>query len=167
LTEGYEGFSRISTERAFSIVSAGFVFFLIGALFVYMPTLFDNIVFFFRNFGIVPIPNIGIAFIAPTRPGAHVVVYRAVERFSFVWALFQIVVLALRFVARSPVSKKAETASNIVYWLGAGYLVYTLLTAVTTLTVWFTFWSMIITVAGLALIIRAIILASTSLSRSF
>jgi hypothetical protein len=105
------------------------------------------------------IPNTGIVFIAPTRPWAHVIVYSAAETFSFIWGLFQIVILALRFIVRSPVAKKAETGSNIVGWLGTGYLINIYLTGMITLTVWFVFWSLIITLIGLSLIIRAIVLA--------
>ena len=160
-------FSRKSREGPVSIVSAGFFFVLIGALFIYVPTLFESMVSFFRNFDLVTIPNVGIVFIAPTDPRIHVVVYRAWEQFSFVWGLFQIAILALRFILRSPAGKKAETASNIIFWLGASYLISTFLTGATTPTVWFVFWSMMITLSGLSLIVRAIVLVATSVGRGF
>jgi len=155
---GHKGVSSRPRESFISIISAGFFFVLIGALFITMPTLFDSIISFFRNFDFVTIPHTGIVVIAPTRPWTHLVVYRAAETFSFIWGLFQIVILALKFIVRSPIAKKAETASNIVGWLGTGYLINTYLTGTTTLTIWFVFWSMIITLIGVSLIIRAIIL---------
>lgn len=100
------------------------------------------------------------------RPLAHSVVYLAVEQFSYVWGLFQLVILALRFVARSPLGKKAETVSDIVFWLGAGFLTRTFLLETTRMsfisemTRWFVFWSGIIMLIGVSLIIRAIILAA-------
>lgn len=165
MSEGYKGVSRRPGESFISIVSAGFFFVLIGALFINRLTLFDRIVSFFGNFSFQPIPNIGISFIAPTDPWRHIVVYRAGEQFSLVWGLFQIVILALRLIVRSPVDKKAETASNIVLWLGASYLINTYLTGSTLLLTWFVFWAMIITLIGLSLIIRAIVLAAASVSR--
>ena len=159
MNKDYKGVSSRPRESFIGIISAGFFFVLIGALFITMPTLFDNIFSFLRNFDIVTIPNTGIVFIAPIRPWTHVIVYRAAEQFSFIWGFFQIVILALRFIVRSPLGKMAETGSNIVFWLGAGYLIGTFLTGTTTLTVWFVFWSMIITLIGLSLIIRAIVLA--------
>jgi hypothetical protein len=159
LNELYKGVSSRSRESFIGIVSAGFFFVLVGALFITTPTLFDSIVSFFRNFDFTRIPNTEIYFFAPLNPRAHVTVYRAAETYSFVWGLFQIVVLAVRFIVRSPVAKKAETASNIVGWLGTGYLINMYLTGTTTLTVWFVFWAMVITLIGFSLIIRAIILA--------
>jgi len=87
------------------------------------------------------------------------VLYSAVTHFSLIWGLFQIASLALRFVVGSPFSKKAETASNLVFWLGASYLISTLLNEMTTRTTWFVFWAEIIMLIGVSLIIRAIILA--------
>ena len=165
MSEGYKEVSRRPGESFIKIISAGFFFVLIGALFVNRPTLFDNIVSFFRNFSFQPIPNTGIVFVAPTRPWAHVVVYRTAEQFSLIWGLFQIVILALRFIVRSPVDKKAETASNIVYWLGASYLINTYLTGSTLLLTWFVFWAMTITLCGLSLIIRAVVIAAASVIR--
>ncbi len=166
MNEGYKEVSRRPKESFISIISAGFFFILAGALFITTPTLFDNILSFFRNFGIQEIPHTGIGFIAPTTPWVHVIVYRAAEMFSFIWGLFQIVVLALRFIVRSPVAKKAEAGSNIVGWLGSGYLINMYLTETTTLTVWFIFWSMMLILIGLSLVIRAIILALAAALRT-
>ncbi len=85
--------------------------------------------------------------------------YSAVTQFSLIWGLFQIVILALRIVVDSPFSKKAETASNLVFWLGASYLISTLLNETTTVETWFVFWAEVIMLIGVSLIVRAIILA--------
>ncbi|MFX1301637.1 MAG: hypothetical protein ACFFDE_12020, partial [Promethearchaeota archaeon] len=101
-------------------------------------------------------------------PLTHVVVYTAAQQFCFALGVFQIVILALRFAARSQVSKKAETVGNLVYWIGAGYLTGTLLLERTVPArwladphiLWFVFWAAIIMLIGVTLIIRAIILAA-------
>jgi hypothetical protein len=64
--------------------------------------------------------------------------------------------LALRFTVQSPSRKKAETASNVVYWFGSAYLIQTMLIDVTK---WFEFWALVIALAGFALIARALFLA--------
>lgn len=155
--------SRRYREGLFSAISAGFFFLLVGAIFITTPNLFNKLMDFFRDFHIARVPNTFIYLPAPASPRIHSVVYVAVEQFSYVWGLFQIAILAFRLVARSPWSKKAETTSNFVFWIGLGYLTRTLLIETTT---WFVFWSGIIMLLGLSLIIRAIILAVASSVRT-
>lgn len=147
-------------EGFFSAVSTGFFFILLGTIFALTPNLFDKVLAFFRDFEIVNVPNFGdIIFPAPASPAAHTTVYLAARRFSFIWGLFQIGMLLLRVFAGSPLSKKAETTSNIVFWLGASFLINRFLTKTATLTLWFAFWAAIIILLGVSLIVRAFILA--------
>ena len=144
-------------EGLFSAISAGFFFILVGAIFVITPDLFGEILDFFRDFDLVRVPNQpGWLLPAPAFPVGHSVVYSAVEKFSFAIGVFQIVVLALRFVARSPWGKKAETIANFLFWLGTGFLIRILLVES---TMWFVFWAGIVMLIGVSLVVRAIILA--------
>jgi len=170
LTESYGAFSYAYKyrESLITAISAGFFLILVGALFVLTPRLFNRVIDFFNDFDVfVRVPNTILYLPAPTRPGIHSVIYTAVEQFAFVIGVFQIVILALRFAARSPVSRKAETVGNLVFWIGLGYLTRTLLLqptrwgAVPTLTTWFVFWAAVFMLGGVTLIIRAIILAAT------
>jgi len=149
-------FPRRYGEGLISAISAGFFFILIGIIFVTTPNLFERILDFFRDFDFVRVPNTGIFLPAPFFPRNHQVVYRAAEQFEFAFGLFHIVILGLRFVFRSAVRRKAETAGNIVFWLGTGYLTRTLLIETTR---WFEFWAVFIMLIGVTLIVRAIILA--------
>jgi len=147
-------------ESLFSAISVGFSLILIGALFVTTPNLLDKIAAFFSDFGIVQVPNAAVIFLpAPVTPNAHLVLYSAVTQFCFMWGIYQIVILVFRLFASSSLDKKAKTASNTVFWLGASYLVSTFLNASVTITTWFAFWALIIMLIGVSLIIRAIILA--------
>jgi len=169
LSESFERSARRYGESLFSAISAGFFFLLVGVIFVSTRNLFEKTVDFFQGFDVVSVPNTGISLIAPVFPRIHQVVYVAAEQFSFAFGFFQLIILALRFVARSPWDKKAETASNFVFWIGAGYLIRTLLIETTRwsgTTTWFVFWSGIIMLLGLSLIIRAIILAVASTART-
>jgi len=159
LNESSKGFPRKYRESIFSAISAGVFFILVGAIFVTSSNLFDKILAFFSDLDLVRVPNLGFSFPAPASPWTHSVLYSAVTQFSVIWGLFQIVILMLRFVVDSPFSKKAETASNLVFWLGASYLISTLLNEMTTAETWFVFWAEIIMLIGVSLIIRAIILA--------
>jgi len=172
LSENFEGYSQRYRESLFSAISAGFFFAVGGAIFLTTPNLFGSIVKFFSHFELVRVPNLEeLRLPAPMPPlidsgaflAARKQVYLAVEQFSYVWGLFQIVILALRFVVRSPLNKKVETVSNIVFWFGAGSLTRTFLIETTrwsATTAWFVFWSGIIMLIGLSLIIRGIILAA-------
>jgi hypothetical protein len=158
LSESYKFSSSKYREGLFSAISAGFFFILVGAIFVTAPNLFDSIIAFFRDFDIVSVPYTeNLLLPAPVSPSAHSDVYSAVTKFGLIWGLYQITILALRFIAHSPLSKKAETASNLVFWLGASYLINTFLIETTT---WFAFWATIIMLAGVSLIVRAVILAA-------
>jgi len=165
LTESYGAFSYAYKyrESLITAISAGFFLILLGTLFIITPPLFNRIIDFFRNFTpLVQVPNTIIYLPAPTRPLDHRIVYTAVEQFAFAFGVFQIVILALRFAARSPVDKKAETVGNLVFWIGVGYLTRTILLLQPTrwpeLTTWFVFWAAIFMLIGVTLIIRAIIL---------
>jgi len=167
--ESSGAFSRKHREAVIGGISAGFFFIIVGALFVVMPTLFDRIVAFFNDLDIVTIPNLGIPWLAPVHPLSlsNQTVYLAAERFSFIWGVFQIVVLVLRLVLRSTVEKVSETVSNMVYWFGSGVFIRMFLLETVRfeavrdpLTRWFVFWAAIIMLFGVTLIIRGIIQAA-------
>ncbi len=145
-------------EGLITAISVGFVFLLVGAIFIITPNLFDGIVDFFKDFTIVDVPNSNWALPAPQIPGNHIVVYEAVMQFSFAIGLFQLVILALRFFAPSPWGKRSETVGNLVFWLGTGFLIQTFLLETTQ---WFVFCSTIIILIGVSLIARAMVMAAS------
>jgi hypothetical protein len=174
-----ESSTRVSsrhTEGLLSAISVGVFFLLVGAIFVInsppnQTNLLDRIIALLRDFDTTQVHNLGVYLPAPVHPLAHSTVYTAVEQFSFVWGLFQIIILAIRFAAGSTLNKKAEAVSNFVFWVGASFLISNfLLDARWTevwrgspnpaMTVWFVFWSMIIVLIGFSLIVRAIVLAA-------
>jgi len=160
LTESSEHTARGPKESLLSAVSTGAFFILIGIIFAMKPNLFNNIIDFFQDFSMVNVPNTeNFVLPAPEIPGDHLAVYSAVGLFSLIWGSFEIFMLALRFVIKSPLNKKAETASNIVFWLGASYLINVFLNDSLTMTLWFAFWAVLIMLIGLTFVIRAIILA--------
>ncbi|HVP92369.1 MAG TPA: hypothetical protein VMS94_01370 [Acidobacteriota bacterium] len=158
---GTYGSSRRSRDGFVSALSAGFFFVLVGVLFIVTPNLFDSIVRFFQNFDMVQVPHFTTGFVlpAPKNPAMHVTVYSAATQFGLAWGLFLIGLLAVRILANSPLRKKAENASDIVYWLVNSYLVTIFLNSTTTIPQWFAFWAAIIMLAGITLLIRAAILA--------
>jgi len=153
-------------ESLIGAVSAGFFLVVVGALFILTPGLFGRTIDFFESFEFAPIPRTAISWFAPANPlsSSNRIVYTAVEQFCYAFGVFHVVILALRFAARSATSKKADTVGNLIFWIGAGYLVRRLLlepTIWTTLTTWYIFWAALIALCGVTLIVRAIILAAT------
>jgi hypothetical protein len=150
-----------SKEGFISIFSVGVFLILLGIIFVVTPGFFDKILPFFRDFDLIQVPNIsvGILLAAPRNPANHTAVYLAASWFSFAWGIFLIALLALRVLAHSPLQKKAENVSDIFFWLASGFLIGNFLNEATTTMMWFAFWTAIIMLIGVSLIIRAFILA--------
>jgi hypothetical protein len=147
---------RKSQDGLFTAISAGFFLLLVGVIFVITPNLFESIIDFLTDFKLVDVPNTNIIFPGPEFPGSHLAVYKAAGQVSIALCLFQIVMLALRFIIPSSWGKRAETVGNFVYWAGAAFLIQSFLVESTQ---WFVFWSTIIIIAGISLIARAVVMA--------
>ena len=145
-------------EGVFTAISAGFFLLIVGTIFVVTPNLFDRILDFFKSFGLVDVPHTDAIFIGSEIPRLHLTVYQAAGQFSIALAVFQIFILALRFVIPSSWEKRSETAGNFVYWTGAAVLIQLFLIENTQ---WFVFWSLIIIIVGISLIARATTMAAS------
>ena len=95
-------------------------------------------------------------FLGPQLPQTHLVLYPAAGQFSIALGIFQIVILALRFVVPSSWEKKSETVGNFVYWTGAAVLIQLFLVESTQ---WFVFWSTILIIAGVSFVVTATVRA--------
>jgi tellurite resistance protein TehA-like permease len=147
-------------ENLFSAIYIGSVFIII-ALVYYIhisDNLLDGLINFFTSLTLAPVPSIGISLPAPVNPAAHMNLYTAAFQLSIGIGILEIVILMLRVGLHSPVSRKAETIENIVFWLGASYLITTYLMNMTIQSEWFVFWAGIILIFGLALVARAFVL---------
>jgi hypothetical protein len=147
---------RKSQEGLFTAISTGFFLLLVGVIFVITPNLFESIIDFFQDFKLVDVPNTNIIFLGPEFPGSHLTVYQAAGQVSVALCVFQIVMLALRFVIPSSWGKRSETVGNFIYWAGAAFLIQLFLVDNTQ---WFVFWSTVIMLAGVSLIVRAVVMA--------
>jgi len=150
-------------EGVLSAVSAGFFLILAGTIFIVTPNVLDKFTSFFQDFNTVDVPHTAIVLPAPVHPERHTAVYSAVQQFSLVWGIFLVAMLTLRVLFHSPTRKKVENAGDIVFWLGTSYLISTMLNETTTTTAWFIFWTEILMLVGVSLIVRAAILAAMKL----
>jgi len=140
-----EGWDRLG------LASLGFFFILIGAILLVTPNYHNEFVSFVRDFHLVKVtPNVSL----PAPKSSHPIVYTAVMEFCIAYGLFQIAILVFRFVLRDPIDRKAGTASGIVFWLGAGYLLSMLLTESIG---WFDFLAGLAIFIGLSIVIRGFV----------
>lgn len=171
MDEGLRRYSHRHHDGLLSAVSIGVFFVLVGMLFISIPNLFDSLTNFVNHWHTVQIGTMNINVPVPENLGDHIDVYMAARDFSLVWGLFLAVLLATRFIFDSPTRRKAENVGNIVFWLGATYLIQTFLVETTqALTIdnrkWFEFWAAVIALIGVSLIARAIFLALAKAARS-
>jgi hypothetical protein len=144
----------------------GFFLILVGTLFVATPNLLDSVVKFLSTFKVVQVGSTNIQIPAPQHLSDNIGkdVYLAARDFSLIWGVFLIAMLGARFLLDSPLRRNAENFGDIVFWLGATYLIQTFLvapiqTSVVDVTKWFEFWAAVIMLIGVSLIARAIFLA--------
>jgi len=130
----------------------GFFLISIGVTFLTTPNLINEISAFFRDFQMEKIMEPNIFFPAPR--SNHPVLYGAVEGFCYLFGIFQVGILILRFAYGSSPSQKAGSISDIVFWLGAGYLLGILKDQTIG---WFAFLAGLIILIGISIIIRSAI----------
>lgn len=148
-------------ENLLTAIYVGSIFIILAVIYIaHLPSvsLWDKIVEFFMSLTLAPVPGTGIALPAPSNPAAHIQLYTAGFEFAIALGAVEIIILVLRIWLHSPVSRKAETLENIVFWLGASYLIITYLVSMSIAAEWFVFWAGIILIFGLSLITRSFVL---------
>lgn len=156
-------FRRSYHESILSAISAGFFLILAGSLFLFKSGLFEGVIDFFKNLDTIRVLNTDVYLPAPKTPASYMLVYDAARLFCLSWGAFLVALLVVRFVVHTSWRKKAENLSDIIFWLGAMYLIQTMLLDVGTAlshTGWFAFWAAIIMLLGVSLVVRAIVLAA-------
>jgi hypothetical protein len=144
--------SKGNKENWIGLLTFGFFILLLASFFVINPEYWSKILGFLESFELRKIVGVPIL---PHPTGSHSEVYQAITHFCLVFGLFQFFVLALRFFIKSSLSKISETASNIVFWLGASF-VFNILLAEGTIW-WFNCIGGIIAVLGFSIIVRSLI----------
>jgi hypothetical protein len=152
--------SEKKKENLITAIYIGTIFIAIAAIYlIHLPnSLWDEVVNFFSQLTLSPIPGTSIPLPAPSNPAAYTNLYFAAFEFALAVGILEIVILLLRIYFRSPVARKAETVENIVFWMGTSYLIIAYLINITIPAEWFVFWAGIIMLFGLALVARAFIL---------
>ena len=147
-------------ESLFTAIYVGGIFIILAVVYyIHIPDdLWGGLINFFSSLTLAPVPTTGISLPAPANPAAYPILYNAAFQLAIAIGILEIAILLLRVGLRSPVSRKAETIENIVFWLGASYLISTYLVNMTIPSEWFVFWAGIIMIFGLALVARAFVI---------
>ncbi len=160
------GLTEKKKENLLSAIYIGSILIILAVIFIAsLPVnLWDEIVRFFTSLTLAPVPGTGgVALPAPSNPATHQPLYLAAFGFTLAVGIIEIFILILRVMLNSPVQRKAETIENIVFWLGASYLIITYLVNMTIAGEWFVFWAGMVLVFGLALLARAFVLLAQRL----
>jgi hypothetical protein len=135
------------------LVALGFFLIAVGIVFVATPNLIEEIGTFVRDFHLEAYANIKLP--APKTP--HPIIYDAIKNFCYIFGVSQIIILILRFALRDHSSKKAETGSGIVFWLGMGVFADFANSFSLEPTRWFSLVSGLIIMVGLLIISRILL----------
>lgn len=133
-------------------ISFGAFLILLAVFYLTIPNLLGEGRAFIRDFNLVQISE-NFWWLEPSTN--HPVLYNAAAQFCCLFGLVQVVVLALLFAKKSSVRRKARTFSDIIFWLGAGY-VFGILSNGT--LAWSPFLGALIVLAGASIVARSTIL---------
>jgi hypothetical protein len=149
-------------ESLFTALYVGSLFIIVALIyFIHLSdNLWGSLVDFFTSLTLAPVPTTGLSLPAPAFVSSYDFgpLYKAAFQFSLALVILEVIILTLRVLLHSSVSRKAETIENIVFWLGTSYLISSYLVNMTISSEWFVFWAGIILIFGLALIARAFVL---------
>ncbi|MEM4201591.1 MAG: hypothetical protein QW786_00055 [Candidatus Hadarchaeum sp.] len=133
------------------LLSLGFFLVLLGAIFSTNPDLHVKVYAFLKDLRLQEIYP-GVKFFAPR--SSYLEVYTAAFHFCLALAVFNVLMLGLRFVLREPWGRKAGTASSILFWSGAAFSFNWLIGG---LIDWFTFLGIILIFIGGSIVLGSVI----------
>ena len=134
------------------IITFGIFLIIVSIIYTMTPNLLDSIREFF--FDLEPQQLVSNIYI-PTPKSDHPVLYTALYQFCSAFAVLHIPILAGRFILKESVNRKAETASSIFFWFGAARM-FNLL--ISTDISWITFLGYLISLIGVSIVIRCLII---------
>ena len=155
-----QGISEERKENLVTTLYLGSIFILLAVVYSVNAAhnLVGNVESLFSTFTLAQVPGTSVALPAPVNPTAYMTLYIAVFQFCLGLGILEMMILALRITLHSPMTRKAETIENLVFWLGTSYLAITYLVNMTIISDWFVFWAGVILIGGLSLIARSFVL---------
>ena len=145
-------------EGLITALSIGGFLIVLGSVFGFTPGILQKISDFFRDLSgqTYPFADGTLVLPAPANPAQHIDLFGTVFNFMVGIAVLQLVILVVRLLVHSRISKIAETVGDLIFWAGGAVTANVYLLS-GTLTGWFTFWASLIIILGVSLIVRGII----------
>jgi len=133
------------------LLSFGFFIVALGAVWIATPDFSQKVIDFTKSFN-----NSRVAenVYLPQPLGDHSTLYTAIMYLTLALAIFQIVVLALRFSFHDSLDRKAGTVSSMAFWFAATYFLYLLRNGTIK---WFPFLAGLIICVGLSITVSSIV----------
>ena len=147
---------RFLSEALITAFSVAGFFIILGFVIAFTPDITHRTNAFLNDLTTVKY-NLGSTgtfnLIAPAHPSQHIGFFRAISEFFLALGILQVIFLVLRLGNRSPIRRTSETLGNLVFWLGGAVIANTYLLEGTR-NGWFEFWTGLILVLGISLIVR-------------
>lgn len=133
-------------------ISFGAFLILLAAFYLTNPSLPSEATAFIRDFKPVEISQ-NFWWLEPS--SNHPILYSAAEQFCYLFGFVQVAILGLKLAKRSSIREKARTFSDIIFWLGAGYVFWTLSSGA---LAWIQFLGVLIVLVGISIVARSTVL---------
>ena len=133
-------------------ISFGAFLILLAVVYLTNPSILSEAEAFVRDFKPVQISQ-NFWWVEPSTN--HPLLYTAATQFCYAFGLVHVAVLALLLVKKSSARQKARTFSDIIFWLGVGYI-FGILSGGT--LPWISFIGAFIILVGISIVIRSTIL---------
>jgi len=159
---------RSLKEGLITALAIGGFFIILGSVFAFTPGISQKTNTFFSDLTTVAFPfgspGSTVSLLAPAQSAEHKDFYSAVVNFLIGVGVLQIVILALRLVVHSRISRIAQGVGDLIFWLGTA-IVANVFLLTGTHNGWFQFWSSLLVLIGLSLIARFFVYWVTRLKR--
>jgi hypothetical protein len=142
---------HVTSSPWLGLITFGFFLMLLGVIWLITPSISAAVEDFVGDFQLRKVTDD----VSLPAPGSnHPVLYNTVMQFCLVFGGFQIVILALHFVFRDLVERKAETVSGVMFWLGVAAFLGLLANESIG---WFSFIAGFVVSIGLSIVARNIV----------
>ena len=138
------------------LISFGAFLIIIAIIYLRTPGILQEVNAFVRDFRLIEIFQNFYWFVPSTN---HPLLYAAAEQFCYAFGLVHVGILGLELAKGSSTHRKAKTSSDIIFWLGSGYLLRLLSQDALT---WLSFIAGLIVLIGVSIVVRALVLTFAS-----
>lgn len=142
---------HLRLSRNLRAASFGFFLVLVGAFLIMYP-LVEEARAFLRDLTFTPIVD---HLYYPTPSSPHPLFYRILRDFAIVWGIWLAFLTILQLATRDRARRVTHTLGDCVFWMGGAYLLNRIAFEALNFG---TFLALLIVVAGLSLIVRALVL---------